>query len=195
MEAVLDQIIAFLESHQSWAPYLAFLFAFAETLAFISIVIPSTAILVGVGGLVATGALTLFPIWIGASIGAVCGSMLSFWLGHRYGAKMLEGWPFDRHPGMVARGTHAFQKWGPAAIFIGHFFGPLRSVVFVLAGASRLPWGRSCWPIPRVRSSGPMRSRNPARSAAVSSATSGGRSSAADLQGGISPRSAARRSG
>lgn len=142
MEAVLDQIIAFLESHQSWAPYLAFLFAFAETLAFISIVIPSTAILVGVGGLVATGALTLFPIWIGASIGAVCGSMLSFWLGHRYGAKMLDGWPFDRHPGMVARGTHAFQKWGPAAIFIGHFFGPLRSVVFVLAGASRLSW----WP-------------------------------------------------
>lgn len=140
MEALLAQIVAFLESHQAWAPWLAFLFAFGETLAFVSILIPSTAILVGVGGLVATGALQMFPIWIGASLGALAGSILSFWLGRRFGAAMLEGWPFNKHPGMVMRGTHAFKKWGPATIFIGHFFGPLRSVVFVLAGASRMGW-------------------------------------------------------
>jgi membrane protein DedA with SNARE-associated domain len=141
MEALLAQIIAFLESHQSWAPWFAFALAFAETLAFVSIVIPSTAILVGVGGLVATGALTFFPIWIGASLGSLAGSLLSFWLGRRYGSRLLDGWPFDRHPGLVARATHTFKRWGVVAIFIGHFFGPLRSVVFVLAGASRMRWG------------------------------------------------------
>lgn len=149
MEAVLDQIIAFLESHQSWAPYLAFLFAFAETLAFISIVIPSTAILVGVGGLVATGALTLFPIWVGASLGALCGSMLSFWLGHRYGARMLEGWPFDRHPGMVARGTHVFQKWGRRRSSSGISSGRSARSSSCWRAPRACPGGRSCWRTPR----------------------------------------------
>ena len=66
MEALLGHVVDFVSANARWAPYLAFLFAFGETLAFLSILIPSTAILVAVGGLVATGSLQLFPIWVGA---------------------------------------------------------------------------------------------------------------------------------
>lgn len=134
MEAILGQVVDFVSANARWAPYLAFVFAFGETLAFLSILIPSTAILVAVGGLVATGSLQLFPIWIGASLGALCGSTLSWWLGRRYGPALLTVWPLNKDPEAVERGTRAFARWGPGAVFVGHFFGPLRSIVFVSAG-------------------------------------------------------------
>ena len=45
--------------------------------AFLSIAIPSTAILVGIGALVATGAIDFMPIWLGAALGALIGSTFS----------------------------------------------------------------------------------------------------------------------
>ena len=101
METILGHIVDFVSANAAWAPYLAFVFAFGETLAFLSIVIPSTAILVAVGGLVATGSLQLFPIWLGASLGALCGSTFSWWLGLRYGPAMLNVWPLNKDPDAV----------------------------------------------------------------------------------------------
>jgi membrane protein DedA with SNARE-associated domain len=142
VEAILGHIVDFVSANARWAPYLAFVFAFGETLAFLSIVIPSTAILVAVGGLVATGSLELFPIWIGASLGALCGSTLSWWLGLRYGPIMLNAWPLNRDPDAVERSQRAFARWGPGAVFVGHFFGPLRSIVFIASGVSMMPAAR-----------------------------------------------------
>ena len=51
MDGFVQSAVEFLERNQAWAPYIAFLFAMAETTAFLSILIPSTAILVAVGAL------------------------------------------------------------------------------------------------------------------------------------------------
>ncbi|MCB1354789.1 MAG: DedA family protein [Rhodobacteraceae bacterium] len=139
MQALLGHVVDFVAAHASWAPYLAFLFAFAETLAFLSILVPSTMIFIAVGGLIATGSLHLLPIWIGASLGALAGSTFSWWLGARYGSHLLALWPLNREPRAVERSTCAFARWGGGAIFAGHFFGPIRSVVFVAAGMSMMP--------------------------------------------------------
>ena len=64
---MIDAVLAFVRHNREWAFWIALVFAFGENLAFLSIVIPSTAILLGVGALVATGQLSLFPIWAGAS--------------------------------------------------------------------------------------------------------------------------------
>lgn len=138
MEAILGHIVDFVTANAAWAPYLAFVFAFGETLAFLSILIPSTAILVAVGGLVATGSLQLLPIWIGASLGALLGSTLSWWLGRHYGPAMMNVWPLNKDPDRVERSQEAFAKWGPGAVFVGHFFGPLRSIVFIAAGVATM---------------------------------------------------------
>ncbi|WP_045389848.1 DedA family protein [Falsirhodobacter sp. alg1] len=142
MSNLIDSVIAFVEAHREWAFWIAMFFAMAETTPIISILIPSTAILVGVGALVATGGVDLFPIWLGASIGAVIGSCASWWAGHRYGEWVLRQWPMSKDPGLAARGSHAFARWGGAALLIGHFFGPLRAVVFLIAGITRMPFHR-----------------------------------------------------
>lgn len=138
MDAAVTSVIDFIAANKGSAFWIALLFAAAETTALISIVIPSTAILVGVGAFVATGAISFWPLWAGASIGALLGSTLSWWLGLRYGDRILGMWPMRNHPDLVTKGTEAFAKWGALAILIGHFFGPLRSVVFLMAGMSRM---------------------------------------------------------
>lgn len=139
MDAAIDSILAFISANQDWALWIALIFAAAETTAFLSILIPSTAILIGVGALVSTGELDFTPIWIGASIGAVIGSFFSYWLGWRYGPRVMELRMMQGQRPLVQRGTEAFAKWGAFAVIIGHFFGPLRAVVFVIAGMSRVP--------------------------------------------------------
>jgi membrane protein DedA with SNARE-associated domain len=146
MEALIERLIEFLKANREWAFWIAMAFAAAENTAFLSILIPSTAILVGVGALVATGALDFMPIFAGAAIGALIGSTFSWWLGLRYGDAMLSIWPLRNHPQEVERGKQAFAKWGPLAIIIGHFFGPLRPVVFLMCGIALMPfWWFQLW--------------------------------------------------
>ncbi len=140
MDAFASGLIGFLEANKEWAFWVAMGFAFVENLAFLSIAIPSTAILVGVGALVATGAVEFNPIFFGAATGAFLGSTISWWLGYRYGDWMLTVWPLRDHPGLVARGKASSEKWGPFAIIIGHFFGPLRPVAFLLCGMASMPF-------------------------------------------------------
>lgn len=138
LDGIIDATLSFVRENREWAFWIALVFAFGENLAFLSIVIPSTAILLGVGALVATGELSLFPIWAGASIGAVVGSVISYAIGWRYGQAILSLWPLRNHPDFVEKGNAAFRRWGAYAVTIGHFFGPLRAVVFVMAGISRM---------------------------------------------------------
>lgn len=138
MDFSAEAIIALMERHQEWSFWLALVFAAAETTAFLSLLVPSTAILVGVGATVATGAVPFLPIWAGASIGAVIGSTFSWWLGWRFGGRILAMWPLKDHPDMVAKAGAAFRKWGVGAVFLGHFIGPLRPVIFLFAGMMKL---------------------------------------------------------
>lgn len=136
MHAYLTATVDFISANRSWAGTIVFLLALGETVAFVSILIPSTAILVGVGALVSAGALDFAPLFLGAALGALAGSTFSWWLGRRYGPALMERWPMNRDPDLVRRGTDAFARWGASAVLIGHFFGPLRAVAFAMAGFS-----------------------------------------------------------
>lgn len=140
MDSFITGLIDFVGAHRGWAFWIALIFAAAETTAFLSLIIPSTAILVGVGALVATGELTFLPIFLGAGIGAMIGSTLSWFLGVIYGDRILRMWPLKHHPELVQQSTAMFQKWGPLAILAGHFFGPLRPVAFLMCGITLMPF-------------------------------------------------------
>lgn len=154
MDAFAQSVIDFINAHRAWAFWIALVFAAAETTALVSILIPSTVILIGVGSLVATGALSFWPVWAGAAVGALVGSTFSWWLGRRFGGAILGMWPLRDHPDYVERARTEFARRGEMAIVLGHFVGPLRPVVFVMCGmaplalARFLPWnvlGGTAW--------------------------------------------------
>ncbi len=58
-----------MREHQAWAAPIAGLLAFAESLAFLSPLIPGWAALVAIGALAGAGSLDVVPIWIAGAIG------------------------------------------------------------------------------------------------------------------------------
>ncbi|GAB1363961.1 DedA family protein [Rhodobacter sp.] len=142
MDAIAEFFITWIERNQAWLPLIMLVFAAAETTAFLSILIPSTAVLMAVGAMVATGKVEFWPLWAGAAAGAFIGSTFSYWLGRHYGRAVLEMRPMSDHPEMVEKARAAFVKYGAATVLIGHFLTVLRPVVFLLAGMTGMPLRR-----------------------------------------------------
>jgi membrane protein DedA with SNARE-associated domain len=142
MNDMAETTIAFVQEHEQWAAPIVLLLAFCESFAFVSLAVPATAILIGIGGLIAASGLEFWPIWLAAAAGAVAGDWLAYELAFRFKGYILETWPLNRHPKLIARGIQFFNKWGIAAVFVGRFFGPLRAIVPIVAGLNAMPrWG------------------------------------------------------
>ncbi|MCV0370113.1 MULTISPECIES: DedA family protein [Filomicrobium] len=141
LASLMDSTIAFIEANRGWAGLVVFILAFGESLAFISLVLPFWAMLVGIGTLIgASGTTTdLIVIWVCASLGAAFGDWLSYWLGKHFHEPIGRMWPLSRYPDLLPRGHVFFEKYGIWAIFIGRFFGPLRAAVPLVAGITEMP--------------------------------------------------------
>jgi membrane protein DedA with SNARE-associated domain len=135
-----QQTIEFVREHQAWAAPIVFVLAFAESLAFVSLVVPAWAALVGIGALIVSSGISFWPIWVAASIGAALGDWLSYWIGIKVGPAVAHVWPLSRHPDLLPRGEAFMKRWGAAGIFIGRFFGPLRAAVPLVAGIFHMPY-------------------------------------------------------
>lgn len=140
LEAHAHQVVEFVRVHQAWAAPVVFALAFGESLAFISLLVPAWAALVGIGVLISSGKLNFWPIWVAGSVGAALGDWLSFWIGVKLGPPVATLWPLSRHPDLLPKGEAFVKRWGAMAIFIGRFFGPLRASVPLVAGIFRMPW-------------------------------------------------------
>lgn len=138
MEEISRQLLDFIQTHQHWAIAVMFVTAFGESFAFLSLVFPGTSLLIAAGALIKTGSLPIWPIMIGAVVGAVLGDTVSFWIGKRFGGRLSGIWPFTRNPDLLAAGMQFFHRHGGKSVFIGRFFGPVRAVVPLAAGIMRM---------------------------------------------------------
>jgi membrane protein DedA with SNARE-associated domain len=140
MDGYADAIIAFVREHKAWAGPIVFVLAFGESLAFISLVLPFWAILVGIGTLIgASGGLDFWWILTMAATGAALGDWLSYWLGHHYHEQIARMWPLRNYPDLIPTGHRFFEKWGAWAVVLGRFSGPLRASVPLVAGIVEMP--------------------------------------------------------
>jgi membrane protein DedA with SNARE-associated domain len=142
MEQYVQTIIEFVRTNQFWAIPIVGLLAFAESLAFMSLIIPAWAALVGIGALIGLGGLEFLPIWIAAAVGAALGDWLSYWLGFTFKDRIAQVWPLSRYPDLLPKGEALICRFGVFAVAIGRFFGPLRASVPLVAGIFVMPW----WP-------------------------------------------------
>ena len=134
-----NTVLTFVRERETWAAPIVFGLAFGELLAFISLLLPAAAILFGVGGLIGVTGIEFWPIWFAAALGAALGDWISYWLGHHYKHAIAHLWPLSRRPDLLPSGEAFFRKWGTAGIFLGRFFGPLRSTIPLVAGICAMP--------------------------------------------------------
>jgi hypothetical protein len=78
LDAYIQPVIVFVRDNAAWAPPVVFAFAFGESLAFISLLIPAWGALVAIGALLGSSGIKFWPVWIAASLGAACGDWLSY---------------------------------------------------------------------------------------------------------------------
>lgn len=131
---LLNLLISLVDSHPHWALALVFILSFGESLAFISLLLPATILLLGLGAILAKTGLGFPLLWVATTLGAFCGDWLSWWIGFHYREQVQHWWPFNRRPQLLARGHTFFIRYGTAGVFLGRFFGPLRAVVPLVAG-------------------------------------------------------------
>jgi membrane protein DedA with SNARE-associated domain len=140
LQAYVGKLVEFARVYQAWAAPIAFVLAFSESLAVLSLLIPAWAALIAIGALIEAGHLNFWPIWIAAATGAALGDWLSYWLGINIGRPIAQLWPLSRHPELLLKGEAFVRRWGAVAIVIGRYFGPLRASVSLSAGIFRMPY-------------------------------------------------------
>lgn len=133
-----EAIIAFVKANQGYAPLIVFLMALGETIVIVSVFIPSTFLLFGIGGLLAASGVPLMPSLIAGGLGGAIGFSLMYLLTVTFQGKLLGIWPFRNYPDTIARAKLFFEKWGVLGVLFGHFSGPLRVVIPIAAGITHM---------------------------------------------------------
>ena len=141
MDIDISAVSAFIAAHSAWAMLIIFVVVFCESFAFLSLLVPGTAILAASGALVGTGTLSMAELLAAAIPGAILGDAISYWLGWQFGPRIIAAWPLRNCPETVAKGQDYLKRYGALSEFIGRFFGPLRAIVPLMAGMGRMPAG------------------------------------------------------
>jgi len=139
MQALIDQLVLFIQNNQSWAGLVVLLMSFGESLFVIGLFIPATVLLFATGTLIATGTLDAGPILFWGIVGAIVGDAVSFWFGRWMGPKVLRHKHLKPYRRYVARARLFFYRYGFLAVLIARFIGPLRSFIPTVAGVMGMP--------------------------------------------------------
>jgi membrane protein DedA with SNARE-associated domain len=92
----------------------------------------------------ATHQLNIVWVIIAASFGAIVGDNLGFWIGRRFGVKLLRnyGHLLRITPRRIRLGQFLFERHGGKVVFFGRFVAVLRALAALIAGMNCMNWWR-----------------------------------------------------
>lgn len=135
-----DQALDLVREHIALAEPVAFLLGFAESIAFLSLFVPSSILFLGIGGMHSAAGGQFWTTWLAGGSGAFIGDILSYLLGRYFKTEIAQLWPLRRHPEWYAATLGIFKKWGILSILGGKFLGFMRPFLPVVAGAMHMGW-------------------------------------------------------
>ncbi len=134
--AWIQHLLQWAQANPVWAYALVFAFAFSESIFMLGLIVPGAILLFGVGTMIPAGAIQLGPTLFWATIGAVLGDCLSYWLGRHYRERLYRMWPLSRYPGVAQRGQVYFDRHGGKSVLLGRFVGAVRPIIPTIAGVA-----------------------------------------------------------
>ena len=138
LESWWQAAIEIVRENETFIEVALFVFAFAESILFASVFVPSTPIFIGVGALEGAAEGPLVPLIIAGSLGALAGDVVSYAIGYRFRGSLPKMWLLRDHPNQLERARRFVEKWGAAAVVASKLSGPLRPIVPMLVGASSM---------------------------------------------------------
>lgn len=134
----IDSIEHVIRINPSYGLIATFIISFIESLAIIGSVVPGSVTMSIIGSLIGAAILPLLPTLGLAFLGSYTGDILSFVVGKKFQPRINSlNWVKNNKP-WISKAEIFIQKYGVASIIIGRFFGPMRSMVPMIAGALRM---------------------------------------------------------
>lgn len=137
-QSVVEQVAASVQEFISGVGYPGlFVLIFLESTL---VPIPSMLVMPFAGFLAAQGTFSLPAVLLVNALGALTGSLFSYWLGLRGGTLLLEryGKYFFIKPADIARTAQFFARYGAWAILIARFMPVIRHIISIPAGVARM---------------------------------------------------------
>ncbi len=117
-----------------------FVVAIGEAVFILGLFVPSTPVLLLVGGIIATGKLPFWEIYLAAVLGAVIGDAISYTVGFALKDRIKTIWPFRNYLDLLDKGEAFFARHGGKSVFIGRFIPGVKAVVPGIAGMMGMPY-------------------------------------------------------
>lgn len=138
-ESLWATVTAFVKANLAYAEPIVFLLGFAEGIPGLSILVPSSALFLAIGGMHSAAGGAFWHLWLAASAGAVIGDCVTYSLGRylRHDVERLRY--FAVHPNALAAGHKVFERWGSLTVLVGKFTGFARPFIPVVAGIVEMP--------------------------------------------------------
>lgn len=127
-------LLAWLNANPEWAGFVTFIISASESVAIIGTIVPGSITMTALGALAGAGVIPLWETLFFATLGAIVGDGISYWMGHYFKDKLHQMWPFKNNPAILGRGEMFVHKYGIMSVFIGRFIGPVRALVPLVAG-------------------------------------------------------------
>ncbi len=140
LDQVWQDLLQFVREHETLIEVSLFVFAFAESIIFASMFVPSTLIFIAIGALEGAAQGPLLPLVIAGALGALAGDLASFAIGYRLRGNIGKVWGLRDHPGLLEKSRAFVARWGIVAVVVSKLSGPMRPIVPMLAGASEMSW-------------------------------------------------------
>lgn len=141
----LQPIIGWLQQNPHWALLITFFISFSESLAIIGSIIPGSVTMTAIGILAGSGVMRIDLTLLAGTLGAIAGDSASYWMGYIFRHNLTHIWPFNRYPNWLTYGRMYFDTHGGKSVFIGRFFGPLRSIIPLVAGMMHMNRWHFLW--------------------------------------------------
>lgn len=129
-----DSLLAYVIAHPQIGLVLSFLFAFLEALPIIGTFIPGIALMSVSGYWIGANIISFQSTLICCFLGALFGDYISYWLGYKYQDAIYRINYFKSKMDIIDKAKGFLDRYGPIAIVLGRFFGPVRSSVPLIAG-------------------------------------------------------------
>lgn len=142
MTDLLQSIVVFAAGHADLVYAFAFVASCLEAIALVGLIVPGAGAIVALGALVPSGAVDFWVLSGVATVGALLGDSISYWIGWRYRAHIEAIWPFSRYPQAIAAGRKFFDAHGGKSVFLGRYVGPVRGTVPLIAGMAGMSVSR-----------------------------------------------------
>jgi membrane protein DedA with SNARE-associated domain len=138
MTSYFSTLFDFVSAHSHYAYIAIFLLALSEAIPVVGTVVPGSTLIIGISALATEANANPWILLIAATVGAIAGDGLSFWLGQRYHRKILSSWPLQQYPQFIARSERFIARYGAASVFLARFTAVVRAFVPLVSGILRM---------------------------------------------------------